>query len=357
MATVTETLQICGSLTGTLEGYEDLYPFEKLFGSATGFVSPGREAAAAHLPRSGGSLDCDFLDLPLDNRLSPLSKICPSDQNSNSVDLFPEVNSEKKLVGGYRHISDSLIFTPSANLSIPKQENSQKSSPPVPLYAEAPDSLCSADMSYKKFFSQADPLYTNYSANEQQIMTTLQNANGPQTGLNGDFNFGENVASSAQTEVRVMGSEASQTCMDQPLRGGEQASCIGNHGPTTTKRRYRKRTKTGNVDSDTKLDKFRERNRQAATRCRLKKKERTNELQSRARDLQITNQRLEKTIQSLKDEVLRLQAEILNYTYDRVHDASTIKDALGRIHSSAMGVRNTSLAGSTGRHLRCRSGS
>ncbi|KAI4127369.1 MAG: hypothetical protein LQ338_003245 [Usnochroma carphineum] len=60
--------------------------------------------------------------------------------------------------------------------------------------------------------------------------------------------------------------------------------------------------------------KFLERNRIAASKCRQKKKEWTQNLENRARELQKNNQSLRMVLDSLRDEMLFLKGEMLKHT-------------------------------------------
>ena len=65
---------------------------------------------------------------------------------------------------------------------------------------------------------------------------------------------------------------------------------------------------------DVRRSKFLERNRVAASKCRQKKKEWTQNLESRARDLQKHNSSLRMMVDSLRDEILFLKGELLKHT-------------------------------------------
>lgn len=67
------------------------------------------------------------------------------------------------------------------------------------------------------------------------------------------------------------------------------------------------------MGEDGKRSRFLERNRVAASKCRQKKKEWTNNLESRARDLQHQKSQLTAMVSSLKDEMLWLKGELLKH--------------------------------------------
>ena len=70
----------------------------------------------------------------------------------------------------------------------------------------------------------------------------------------------------------------------------------------------------GRPNEDVKRNKFLERNRVAASKCRQKKKEWTGNLEGRARELQQDKQQLTVMVSSLKDEMIFLKGELLKHT-------------------------------------------
>ncbi|KAL9124628.1 MAG: hypothetical protein Q9217_006059 [Psora testacea] len=84
--------------------------------------------------------------------------------------------------------------------------------------------------------------------------------------------------------------------------------------PTKRTRKYASRTSKSNPPdpnnpADVRRSKFLERNRVAASKCRQKKKEWTQNLESRARDLQKNNASLRIMVESLREEALFLKGE------------------------------------------------
>ena len=69
-----------------------------------------------------------------------------------------------------------------------------------------------------------------------------------------------------------------------------------------------------NDPDESRRSKFLERNRVAASKCRQKKKEWTQNLENKARDLQRHNQELRLIIDSCKEEILFLKEEMLKHT-------------------------------------------
>lgn len=73
------------------------------------------------------------------------------------------------------------------------------------------------------------------------------------------------------------------------------------------------KTAESNKPEDIKRSKFLERNRVAASKCRQKKKEWTQNLENRARDLQKNNNSLRMMVDSLRQEILFLKGEMLKH--------------------------------------------
>ena len=112
-------------------------------------------------------------------------------------------------------------------------------------------------------------------------------------------------ATNAPATRKKRGSQQSQT---------SQASTA----PSTKRRKNSARksstdTNSGGEEKDEKRSKFLERNRVAASKCRQKKKEWTNNLEQRARDLQQNKTHLSLLVNSLRDEVLYLKGEVLKH--------------------------------------------
>jgi len=87
--------------------------------------------------------------------------------------------------------------------------------------------------------------------------------------------------------------------------------------PTKRSRKYASRGSnaidTSDKPEDVKRSKFLERNRVAASKCRQKKKEWTQNLENRARELQKNNNMLRMNVESLRQEVLFLKTEMLKH--------------------------------------------
>lgn len=96
-----------------------------------------------------------------------------------------------------------------------------------------------------------------------------------------------------------------------------------NHDPTNQSspkrtRKYAARRSNNTNDptrpEDVKRSKFLERNRVAASKCRQKKKEWTQNLETRARELQKDNNQLRMVVDSCRQEVLFLKGELLKHS-------------------------------------------
>ena len=109
---------------------------------------------------------------------------------------------------------------------------------------------------------------------------------------------------------------------DVPAKKRKRSGQSGTHDqapqPTKRSRKYASRVSDAQAPTDkpedVKRSKFLERNRVAASKCRQKKKEWTQNLESRARDLQKNNNLLRMNVESLRDEVLFLKGEMLKHS-------------------------------------------
>ena len=91
-----------------------------------------------------------------------------------------------------------------------------------------------------------------------------------------------------------------------------------NHSPPKRTRKYSSRRSINTNEpikpENVKRSKFLERNRVAASKCRQKKKEWTQNLESRARELQKDNSQLRMIVESYRQEVLFLKGELLKHS-------------------------------------------
>ncbi|KAL8683860.1 MAG: hypothetical protein Q9186_000203 [Xanthomendoza sp. 1 TL-2023] len=108
---------------------------------------------------------------------------------------------------------------------------------------------------------------------------------------------------------------------EQERKGKRQSTSSDMKNPSPPKR-SRKHGRSSNASSgqapssaeEVRRSKFLERNRVAASKCRQKKKEWTQNLEDRARDLQKENQSLRIMIDSMRDEMLFIKSEMLKHT-------------------------------------------
>ena len=91
-----------------------------------------------------------------------------------------------------------------------------------------------------------------------------------------------------------------------------------NHPPAKRTRKYASRRSNNTSEptkpEDVKRSKFLERNRVAASKCRQKKKEWTQNLETRARQLQKDNNQLRLVVESCREEILFLKGELLKHS-------------------------------------------
>ena len=102
--------------------------------------------------------------------------------------------------------------------------------------------------------------------------------------------------------------------------GKKRTRTNGKDGPTKRARKSNARNAgmassagSSNKPEDIRRSKFLERNRVAASKCRQKKKEWTQNLESRARDMQKANASLRMMVDSLRQEVVFLKGEMLRH--------------------------------------------
>lgn len=97
-----------------------------------------------------------------------------------------------------------------------------------------------------------------------------------------------------------------------------KTSDSASQSPPKRTRKYASRglnnANASNKPEDAKRSKFLERNRVAASKCRQKKKEWTQNLENRARELQKNNNQLRVVVESCRQEVLFLKGELLKHS-------------------------------------------
>ncbi|KAI5251108.1 hypothetical protein E4T42_04561 [Aureobasidium subglaciale] len=88
---------------------------------------------------------------------------------------------------------------------------------------------------------------------------------------------------------------------------------------SSQKSRKESRTTSGDVLPDDKKDKYREKNRVAAAKCRAKKKEHTDSLEDTYRTQSAMNTALKQTEKSLRDELSYWRTQALQHTFCACH--------------------------------------
>ncbi|KAL8692764.1 MAG: hypothetical protein Q9218_002271 [Villophora microphyllina] len=118
-------------------------------------------------------------------------------------------------------------------------------------------------------------------------------------------------------------SQNPSTSVEEPSGGTKRKrSSTSSNDKATAPKRSRKHGRVTNGSNgqpvssaeEVRRHKFLERNRVAASKCRQKKKEWTQNLESRARELQKENSSLRMLVDSLRDELLFIKGEILKHT-------------------------------------------
>ena len=127
-------------------------------------------------------------------------------------------------------------------------------------------------------------------------------------------------------------------------RGGNNAKA-SNQAPSKRSRKNNRRSvaSPSNVDpsrpEDVRRSKFLERNRVAASKCRQKKKEWTQNLEDRSRQLQKDNNNMLMMIDSLRQEVLFLKGEMLRHSEcDNTHIQEYLKTCPSEMSGSSMNM-------------------
>ncbi|EON69731.1 hypothetical protein W97_08993 [Coniosporium apollinis CBS 100218] len=121
-----------------------------------------------------------------------------------------------------------------------------------------------------------------------------------------------------EEEDEVMETEENIQASCQQGAGRRRKSTQKQEGDDSTSPRRRKRTKLSNPEENpeefVKREKFLERNRVAASKCRQKKKEWTSNLEQQARELTAQRAHLQAYVASLRDEVLYLKDQMLRHS-------------------------------------------
>ncbi|KAL9603026.1 MAG: hypothetical protein Q9219_001390 [cf. Caloplaca sp. 3 TL-2023] len=182
----------------------------------------------------------------------------------------------------------------------------------APQMPSPPHSATSPPSSWPSFGYQRGPPVHN-------ILTDIYPDTRVQYGQNTppDEDFKNVFAATEQTPTQI-------NLRDPPLSASEKkrkrqpASSDSKTFPPKRSRKYGRSVDRSNVQvpsgaEDARRSKFLERNRIAASKCRQKKKEWTQNLESRARELQKENQSLRMMLDSLRDEIIFLKGEMLKH--------------------------------------------
>lgn len=114
------------------------------------------------------------------------------------------------------------------------------------------------------------------------------------------------VSTISSSNMRVMSDAVELLSSASSVKSEEMESALSPDDLVLTKRR-----RTSEDDSDEKRRRFLERNRAAATRCRIKRKHWIQSLEKRADDLSSTNQQLLSEVKLLRNEVAKLKTLLL----------------------------------------------
>ncbi|KAJ9637704.1 hypothetical protein H2201_004140 [Coniosporium apollinis] len=122
----------------------------------------------------------------------------------------------------------------------------------------------------------------------------------------------------SEEENNVMEAEENTQAGRQQAAGRRRKSTQKEEGDDTISPRRRKRNRTSNPEENpeefVKRERFLERNRVAASKCRQKKKEWTSNLEQQARELTAQRAHLQAYVTSLRDEVLYLKDQMLRHS-------------------------------------------
>jgi len=210
------------------------------------------------------------------------------------------------------------------------------SQPPMPKPLTPPSM---ADQCKYVFMSSSQPLQVDTS----KYMGQARLQHGQYTPLDDQSPQSDELSSPAMTSgvpIKQEPGEVSQTSLPKRKRSSVDAS-----QPSQKRRRSRKssaETDSSAPVEDDKRNKFLERNRVAASKCRQKKKEWTQNLEVQARELQANKNQLQLLVSSLKDEVMWLKNEMLKHNNCGCHH---IREYLSReAESIATGTRNPAMS-------------
>lgn len=153
------------------------------------------------------------------------------------------------------------------------------------------------------------------------ILTDIYPNTGLQYGQNTppDDEYNNNVFASIEQPQAMPTHNCHSPSTAEKKRKRHSASTASKDAPPKRSRKYGRSIDSSNGQApsgveEVRRSKFLERNRIAASKCRQKKKEWTQNLENRARELAKENQSLRMMVESLRDEMLFLKTEMLKHT-------------------------------------------
>ncbi|KAL9023866.1 MAG: hypothetical protein Q9196_006920 [Gyalolechia fulgens] len=170
-----------------------------------------------------------------------------------------------------------------------------------------------------------------------------------------DDEFNDVFASIEQPQTPSNSNDPSLSASEKK-RKRHSASTGSKDSPPKRSRKYCRSTDSSNgpvpsAVEEVRRSKFLERNRVAASKCRQKKKEWTQNLESRARELAKQNQSLRMMLDSLRDETLFLKNEMLKHATCGCEEIqSWVKSGAGSVAISPIDSAPTSRRGSFSEH-------
>ncbi|KAL8929087.1 MAG: hypothetical protein Q9172_000630 [Xanthocarpia lactea] len=177
----------------------------------------------------------------------------------------------------------------------------------APQVPSPPHSAASPPPSWPPYHYQQPPVHN--------ILTDIYPDTRVQYGQNTppDDNFPQLFAPPEETQESDKKRKRSST------NSGSTHSDMKNNTPTKRSRKHGRSSNSSNGQAlssaeDVRRSKFLERNRVAASKCRQKKKEWTQNLENRARELQKENHNLRMMLDSMRDEMLFIKSEMLKHT-------------------------------------------
>ncbi|KAL8720040.1 MAG: hypothetical protein Q9225_003033 [Loekoesia sp. 1 TL-2023] len=220
----------------------------------------------------------------------------PADDGQSFFDFEPQIGSASPFAPHYPSLPDANL-TPGWNAISPQM--------PSP-----PHSATSPPPSWAPFQYQRQPSVHN-------ILTDIY----PDTKVQ----YGQNTPPDDDFQDLFTSTEQLQNPNEQSPSASEKkrkrpsAPTDSKASPPKRFRKYGRSVDSSNGQApsgaeEVRRSKFLERNRIAASKCRQKKKEWTQNLENRARELQKENQSLRMMLDSLRDEMLFLKGEMLKHT-------------------------------------------